>query len=506
MKKSKQTNPSPDLENTDVNPPPDVDSQQQDISPEDLLNHIKGLIDKGQAYREIIPLIADVKLFGDRELLIDRLRRREKINGITKEAIKHDVDHCIWEQPIVIENDVTEDKVIELTEEEKKEALSLLNDRKLITRFIETTELLGTVGETVNKVMLYMTMTSRRQDSPASVTVKGESSAGKSYLVNTVTPFFPPEDILEFTQITPKALFHRKTSLKHKILIIHERPGAEAADYSIRILQSEKKLTFTMPVKDKTSGEFESKDFQVDGPIAYIETTTKTHLHSENETRCFDIYVDESEEQTKRIHQVLNRKHEIEALDHEKLLRPWINAQRLLEPYPVYVPYMEYIKFPTKPVRVRRDKLKFISLIEVSAFLRQHIREKRIVNGRESIVATIDDYRVAHRLIVKILESVLEGLSPKVKELLEAVKQITNKDFTKKDILEIISWNIKTVDKYLFEAIDWGYIEITKEGGRGVEYHYKLKKLDLRHIDILTPEELEREILKNTTSIPSESP
>jgi hypothetical protein len=339
--------------------------------------------------------------------------------------------------------------------------------------------------------------------SPASVTIKGESSAGKSYLVNTVTPFFPPEDILEFTHITPKALFHRKDSLKNKILIVHERPGAEAADYSIRILQSEKKLTFTMPIKNITTGEFESKDYEVEGPIAYIETTTKTHLHAENETRCFDVYVDESEEQTKKIHAVLDRKHEIEALDREKILRPWINAQRLLEPYPVYIPYMKYIKFPTKPVRVRRDKPKFVSLIEVSAFLRQHIREKMIMNDREYIVASIDDYRAAYRLIVKILESVLEGLSPKVKELLEAVKQIPITDFRKKDILEILSWNVKTVDRYLYEAIEWGYIEITQEGGRGLEYHYRLKKLDLRHIDILTPKELENEIQKNKTTISS---
>ncbi|NIN92529.1 DNA primase, partial [bacterium] len=112
--------------------------------------------------------------------------------------------------------------------------------------------------------------------------VKGESSAGKSYLVSSVSQFFPEEDILEFTALTPKALFHRKDNIKHKALIVYERSGAEESDYSIRTLQSEKKLIFSTPVKDPLTGNFETQDIEIEGPIAYIETTTRSHIHPEN--------------------------------------------------------------------------------------------------------------------------------------------------------------------------------------------------------------------------------
>ena len=43
--------------------------------------------------------------------------------------------------------------------------------------------------------------------------------------------------------------------------------------------------------------------FEVEGPIAYLETTTNAEINHENATRCFEIYLDESIEQTRRIHQ-----------------------------------------------------------------------------------------------------------------------------------------------------------------------------------------------------------
>ncbi len=114
----------------------------------------------------------------------------------------------------------------------------------------------------------------------------------------------------------------------------------------------------------------------------------------------------------------------------------------------------------------------------------------------EFILADIEDYTVAYNLIGKILESVLKGLSPKVKQLIDIVKDFNGGEFTKKDLKQYITWNDKTLDNYIREAVRWGYFEITQEGGRGKAYHYKLVRTEDTPIGLLTPEELLQEITK----------
>ena len=450
---------------------------------EDL--NIRSLINNEASYEAIVKALSQIPLEGDKEKYIQLLKEKR---GIPKEAIRRDIQLFLKNRHS--KKGIRKEDNAELSEDEKKEALVKLEDDDFWESFLNTTELLGYVGESENKITLYLILTSRKLDDPINAIVKGESSAGKSFNVSGVTQFFPREEVLELTALTPKALYHRKDSLKNKALIIYERSGAEESDYSLRTLQSEKKLIFSTTVKDPNTGNFETKDIEIEGPIAYIETTTKPHIHPENETRCFDLYIDESEEQTKRIHEAQNRRHKIMTLDKEAILNPWRNAQRLLKIYPVYIPYINIIKFPTKPLRVRRDRLRFLALIEASALLFQYKREKQVINGKEFVVANIEDYALAYNLIGKILESVLKGLSPKVKELIEIAKAFDGQEFTRKNLQQKIAWNEKTIDKYVEEAVTWGYFEIAKEGGKGKAYHYLLVKTDDNPIGLLTPEEL----------------
>ena len=102
----------------------------------------------------------------------------------------------------------------------------------------------GLVGEEQLARTLYLVLTSRLLDKQVSVGIKGHSASGKSYTVETVTRFFPPEAYLEFTAMTERALVYSTEEFAHRTLIVYEvtalREGVEddMTSYFVRSLLS----------------------------------------------------------------------------------------------------------------------------------------------------------------------------------------------------------------------------------------------------------------------------
>ena len=360
---------------------------------------------------------------------------------------------------------------IEINQADRAEAMDLLKDPNLLSRFLNDTLSLGIVGESNNKVILNLTFTSRLLEHPINLNVKGESSAGKNFLVQSVGRFIPPEAIHSISSATPKALFYLGGDLSHQVIVIAEAPGAEQAQYSIRTMQSENELSILVP--EKVDGRLETKERKVKGPVAFIETTTQAHLHAENENRCFDIYIDESEEQTKRIFKAQNRSSEGSTITAAAALKvkTWQNAQRLLERMPVVIDYARFIEFPAKPLRVRRDRPRFMALIEACALLHQHQRAIRHVNGVAHIVADLADYEIVRELAASILGRVLSGVTPACEQMVQAMSAFEG-EFKQSDIQTAMGWSRPTVGKYVTEAVMLGCFEIT-EGGKGIAKKYR---------------------------------
>ena len=134
-------------------------------------------------------------------------------------------------------------------------------------------------------------------------------------------------------------------------------------------------------------------------------------MNHENATRCFELH-DGREPPSRRGGSTsasaccgpsagLALRQEAEAIAR----RHW-NAQRLLEPLPVVIPFADRLTFPSAWMRTRRDHARFLNLIEVSAFLHQHQRERR--DG--AIVASLADYAVAYALAGEVLSETLSDL------------------------------------------------------------------------------------------------
>ena len=115
----------------------------------------------------------------------------------------------------------------------------------------------GLVGEEIMAQTVYLAMTSRLLDKPVSIGVKGHSASGKSYTVDTVTKFFPPEAFLEFTAMSERALVYSPEQYAHRTIVIYEvtamRENVEddLTSYLIRSLLSEGRIVYDVTTKDR---------------------------------------------------------------------------------------------------------------------------------------------------------------------------------------------------------------------------------------------------------------
>lgn len=395
----------------------------------------------------------------------------------------------------------------ELSEAEREQALQFLTQPNLVQAILDDMQEMGYVGEDNAKLLGYLISISRKLEKPLSGIVLSQSSAGKSSLTDLIEQLTPPEDVVLFSRLSPQALYWmERTALKRRLLILEERAGAIEADYSIRTLQSRHKLIQSTVIKDPVTGKLTAKTFVVEGPMAYLETTTNNRINYENATRCFEISLDESAEQTRRI-QAWQRGNRLPSRRDRRKLQETIrtrhhNAQRLLEPVLVYIPYAEHLSFPSKWLRTRRDNERFLCLIEAITFLHQFQRHRGTTDdGAPYVMANLEDYRLAYHLAKDVLAITLHELSRDAKDLWDLIREWVAEQgepsdiiFSRRDLRSVTGLEDHRLRQSLQELQEMEYIEAVS-GSPGRAYQYRLRVGEDAHSpmmrDLTTPEELE---------------
>jgi DNA primase len=430
-------------------------------------------------------------------------RRAEKIAGATVDAIEADLLALLVEAEKVTDERTDEEPAAPvMTDAERADALSLLRRSDLLDQVARDIDALGYVGEETNKRLLYLVAVSRKLADPLSAIVLSASGAGKSGITEVIERLTPAEDAVLLTRLTPQSLYYTEPGfLDQKLVIVEERYGSMEADYSIRVLQSRKKLIAAAPVKDPATGNMRTKVFTVEARAAFIEATTATSVNHENATRCFELSMDESAEQTRKIHErqrlfktsaglVLRR-------NAEAISRRHWNAQRLLEPLPVVIPFADQLTFPSSWMRTRRDHARFLNLIEVSAFLHQHQRQREA----GAIVATVADYAVAYSLAAQVLAETLSDVKRVLRQAYERIQSLCTGDGTvsRRQIREALQVPDSTVRRWLADLVELEYLAVVGDGktGQGKTVRYRPVEqaaADVEIAGLLTPAELAQRI------------
>ncbi len=411
----------------------------------------------------------------------------------SEELIKEDIGKVL----ILVEDFRPKESIPDKTEPTKAEkdaAMKFLKNPDIFNEILIDLDIIGVIGESTNKLIGYLAAISRKLDEPLSILIQSRSAAGKSTLQDAILSLVPDEDFVKYTRITDQALFYKdEDSLVNKILAIEEEVGMGGAAYSIRNIQSSKKITVATTGKDPGSGKMRTEEYTVKGPVAVMITTTSADLEGETASRFMFLTVDESTKMTKAIHQ---RQRESETLEgiikkkrSEQVIKKHHTAQRLLKPMAVANPYSNYLSYPNQSIKTRRDHKKYLGLIRAIAFLHQYQREVKTVyvEGEqvEYIEVTLDDIDKANKLANEVLGHSLDELAQPTRTLLSGVyimvKEIADKHeipvdgvyFTRRMIREYINWTdwqIRTHIKQL-EEMEYLYARI---GTKGKEYSYAL--------------------------------
>ena len=221
------------------------------------------------------------------------------------------------------------------------------------------------------------------------------------------------------------------------------------------------------------------------------------------------LHVDESAEQTARVHEMQRHKGSFEGYLEEKNLVPKIikkhkAAQRLLEKVKIFNPFLKYIKFPANRPIYRRGQQQFLGIIEAIALLRQKQKQEVskvdfYTNEKErGIECDLYDYETARRLFLEAgllagAEDIPAGMTCLYGQIRKLVRKKAKEQnlkpeeltFIQSEVREMTELANKQVKQYMRMLVEYEYLQVTGGKRHGTKFCYKLREdKDIEKIDI----------------------
>jgi len=497
-------------------PPVRADNRKQDITLETKGHEVHVTIDT-RRYRvrglqkNLSPHQLRVNILATRDELVhmdtfDLCEAKSRVSFVKataselfldEQVVKRDVGRLLLQleqlqqQQIDAATQPTETQV-KLTAAERRGAMDFLRSPNLTDRILADYHACGLVGEETNKLVCYLACVSRRLCEPLAVLIQSASAAGKTSLMEATLAFVPDEDQVRYSAMTGQSLYYTgQQNLRHKILAVAEEEGVAQAAYALKLLQSDGRLRIAAAGKNGGTGKQQTETYEVEGPIMVFLTTTAEHPDVELQNRCLTLHVNESADQTAAIHERQRAAYTLDGhtarQQQETITKLHQNAQRLLEPLGVIIPWADQLQFRSDQTRMRRDHAKYLSLIAAITLLHQHQRPRktRTVNGEpvEYVQATLDDAGLANRLTAEVLGQSLDALLPQTRQLLVLIDDHVNKRsksekkprtlirFTQREFREAFGWSDFQIRKHLARLVELEYVVVHRTGyGNQREY------------------------------------
>jgi len=405
----------------------------------------------------------------------------------------------------------------QLTEQRYRKTVNYLSAPKLMERTNQDIGRTGMIGEENNRLLMYLVFTSRLREQPLHIISLGASGTGKTYLQEKISELIPEQHKLEVTILSENAFYYfDRKELKHKLVLIEDMDGAENVLYPLRELQSKKRISKTLPIKD-SKGNWRTISVQVEGPICLAGTTTKEKLYEDNANRSLLIYLDGSKKHKEMImdYQRMLSAGKVKTREENELKEFFKDMQTVLRPIKVRNPFAELLKLPEYVFKPLRTNAHYLAVIETITFYHQYQREIKTdpETNERYIETTLEDIEWANILLKDVLLAKADELPRATREFFERLKnwlRTSGKEsFYGKEIRETFRMASSSCNRYILELLRNNYIKIT--GGnkfrQGFEYQIikpdEYRKLQ-QHVKTALDEALEN-VKKSVSRIPNVS-
>ena len=306
-------------------------------------------------------------------------------------------------------------------------AAGLLEDPNLIERIGEAIRLGGFAGDLTPAFLAYLALASRLLERPMNLAFVGASASGKSHAVDAALALMPPTAFVLEKAGSARALIYGEGDFEHKTVVVAEAdsiPSEGSAASALRCLAADNCMTYDTVERDEQTGRFTTRHIEKPGPTGLITTSTRT-LSAEFDTRLLTVSVADTPSQTEAVltAHAASVNGSRPSIDTGALiaLQRWLELageRRVAVPFG----YALAKAVPHDQIRMRRDFRQLLTSIQAIALLYQLQRE-RDADGR--IVATLEDYDVARRLLWETFQTVATGgVSATVRETVEAVNRL----------------------------------------------------------------------------------
>lgn len=373
----------------------------------------------------------------------------------------------------------------QLSEQRYSKAINYLKASKLMERTNNDIGRTGMIGEENNRLLMYLVFTSRLREQPLHIISLGASGTGKTYLQEKVSELIPEQEKLEITILSENAFYYfDRKELKNKLVLIEDMDGAMDVLYPLRELQSKKRISKQVPIKD-SKGNMKTVSLVVEGPICLAGTTTKERLYEDNANRSLLIYLDGSKEHKEMImdYQRQLSAGKVRTKEENQMKEFFKDMQTVLKPIKVRNPYAEILKLPEYIFKPLRTNAHYLATIETITFYHQYQREiKTDANTSERYIeTTLEDIEWANILLKDVLLAKADELPRAVREFFENLKRWVKKEkkenFYAKEVRERLRMYPMKVNRYMHELESRGFIRKTG-GNKKTGFEYEIYRWD----------------------------
>jgi len=436
---------------------------------------------------EIPPVRHNLDLYNDTQLekfirkIAERLEVGTSVTAGTLAELTQALENYRLEQ-IKEQNHQNAQPIKPLTEKEQHTAIENLKHETLLEQTIQDLQASGIQGEAENALILLLAMTSRKTPDPISVICLARSGVGKSYLMERVAMCMPDEDKKEHTQFTGNSFYYyKREEIRNKIFLIEDLEGAVAVMFPIRELQSKKRISKTITQKGR-DGKLQTITLIVEGPVCVIACTTKESIYEDNANRSILIYLNDSKEQDEQVmnYQKRHRAGMIDSYKEQEIQTKLQQMQKALEPIKVINPYAPLIEVPQEVFKKRRTLPMLLNFIEAITFYHQHQREQTAdqSTGEVQIETHPKDIEWGFKLLSDVLFRKSDELNGAVRDFYEWLQDWHSKretpDFLANEIRQENKMHPRTLNRYLQELLEYGYLHITGGKKQRTGYIYTL--------------------------------